>query len=163
MQHVVATRRERGELVESMPEGQDQHSTGDAASIDFDILDRIGDRFASSGRFEDVAFRPPYAPDSVVLAYDAGYYPVAVERAYLRIRWYENDDFNVHYSEQYADGDHWECRWDRHPNDHNDREHFHPPPDAEKPGRDERYPTDWRDVMTMVLRDLDDRIESFWE
>jgi hypothetical protein len=33
------------------------------------------------------------------------YFPAAVERAYLRLRWFENTDFNLHYSEQYDDGD----------------------------------------------------------
>lgn len=163
MQHVVATPPERGERVESMPDERDRTPNGNAASIDFDLLDRIGDRFASDGRFEDVTLRPGYAPDSVILEYAVGYFPVAVEQAYLRVRWYENDDFNVHYSEQYADGEHWECRWDRHPNSHNARDHFHPPPDAQTPGRDERYPTDWRNVLANVLTELDARIQAFWE
>lgn len=86
-----------------------------------------------------------------------------VKRAYLRIQWFETNDFHVHYSEQYGDGTLWECRWDRHPNDHNARDHFHPPPDAATPGEDEDYPSDWRDVSTTVLGELDARIEAFWE
>lgn len=141
----------------------DADPAGGTAPVDFDVLDRIGQRLASSPRFDDVEFRPAYAPDSLVVEYDLGYFPALVERAYLRVRWYENDDFNVHYSEQYGGGDYWECRWDRHPNGHNAREHFHPPPNAETPGLDESYPTDWRDVLTMVLGKLDERIEAFWE
>ena len=146
-----------------MPEGRNSSLSRDATAIDFDTLDRIGQRLASSTRFDDVEFRPPYAPDSVVVEYDLGYFPALVERAYLRIRWFENGDFNVHYSEQYGDGDPWECRWDRHPNDHNNREHFHPPPDAGKPGINESYPGDWRDVLTTILGELDERIKAFWE
>lgn len=134
-----------------------------AASVDYDVLDRIGERLAPSARFDGVELGPEYAPDSLVVEYDLGYFPALLERAHLRIRWYENDDFDVHYAEQYGAGDHWECRWDRHTNDHNAREHFHPPPDAETPGLDESYPTDWRDVLTMVLTNLDERIEAFWE
>jgi hypothetical protein len=85
------------------------------------------------------------------------YFPAAVERAYLRLRWFENTDFNLHYSEQYDDGDQWECRWDRHPSRHNTREYFHPPPDAATPGMDETNPADWYDVLTEVLRALDKR------
>jgi len=78
------------------------------------------------------------------------------------VRWFETDDFSIHYSEQYQTGTAWDCRWDCHPNDHTTREHFHPPPDASTPGEDTTYSTDWRDVLTTVLTRLDDRIEAFW-
>lgn len=150
-----------------MPEKDDgateTSGSREAAPIDFDLLDRTGERLTQSNRFETVELQPEYTPDSLVAEYDLGSFPGLVERAYLRIRWYENDDFNVHYSEQYGHGEDWECRWDRHPNDHNSRDHFHPPPDAETPGVDESYPTDWRDVIGMVLGELDSRIEAFWK
>ena len=149
-----------------MPEDwspNDESDVADVGGIDTDVLERIGQRLEGSDRFSTVVFQPDYAPSSVVADYDVGYFPSAVERAYLRIRWYETDDFNVHYSEQYVDGDHWEWRWDRHPNDHNARSHFHPPPDAAKPGDDAAYARDWRDVLSHVLGDLDDRIKAFWE
>jgi len=131
--------------------------------IDADVLERIGTQLSGSQRFEKVVFQPAYAPNAVVAEYDLGYFPAAVERAYLRISWFDTDNFNVHYSEQYESGELWECRWDRHPNDHNTREHFHPPPDAETPGDDVAHPNDWRDVLSQVLMVLDERIQSFWE
>lgn len=131
--------------------------------VDAEILDRIGAHLARSARFDDVQARPPYAPSAVVADYDLGYFPGGVARASLRIRWFETDDFSVHYSEQYRTNESWECRWDRHPNDHNTREHFHPPPDASTPGEDEGYPDDWREVVAMVLSRLDDRIDAFWD
>jgi hypothetical protein len=131
--------------------------------IDSDVLERIGVQLSGSQRFEKVVSRPAYAPNSVVADYDLGYFPAAVERAYLRISWFDTDDFNIHYSEQYEGGKLWECRWDRHPNDHNTREHFHPPPDAETPGDDAAHPNDWRDVLSQVLTELDEQIQSFWE
>ncbi len=79
-----------------------------------------------------------------------------------QIRWFETDDFSVQYAEQYRTGNSWECRWDRHLNDHNTREHFHPPPDAPTPGEDENYPDEWRDVLAAVLTRLDEQIEAFW-
>lgn len=135
----------------------------DVGGIDTDILKRIGERLKRSHRFSEVVFQPEYAPDSVIAEYDMGYFPSAIDRAYVRIRWYETDDFNVHYSEQYTSGKLWECRWDRHPNEHNTRSHFHPPPDAATPGTDATYTKDWRDVLSQVVRDLDDRIRAFWE
>lgn len=138
----------------------DEPATG---PIDYTNLRRIGRWLESSERFSDVRYRPEYAPESVVAEYDLGYYPAAVERAYLRLRWYETDDFSIHYSEQYGDGEQWECRWDRHPNEHNSRSHFHPPPAAATPGEDASYADDWRDVLTTVLERLDARVRAFWE
>lgn len=130
--------------------------------VDSEILDRISAHLARSARFDDIETRPSYAPNAVVAEYDLGYFPGRVTRAYLQIRWFETDDFNIHYSEQYRSGNSWECRWDRHPNDHNTREHFHPPPDVSTPGEDETYPDEWRDVLATVLTHLDDRINAFW-
>ena len=78
------------------------------------------------------------------------------------VRWFTSDDFGVHYREERPDGD-WECRWDRHPNTHNDRDHYHPPPDAATPGVDESWPGDYRDVVGLVLDRIERRIESLWE
>lgn len=142
-----------------MPEGESD-GTG---SIDSDVLERIGRRLEKSARFSNVEHRPSYAASAVVAEFDVGYFPAHVERAYLRIRWFVTDDFNVHYSEQYHDGNSWECRWDRHPNSHNDREHFHPPPDAATPGEDMMFASDWREVISCVIAELSERIQSFWE
>jgi len=130
--------------------------------IDAEILDRIAAHLARSDRFDDIQTQPKYAPNAVVADYDLGYFPGGVTRAYLRIRWFETDDFSIHYSEQYRTGNKWEWRWDCHPNDHNTREHFHQPPDASTPGADADYSDDWRNVLATVLTDLDDRINAFW-
>ena len=135
----------------------------DRGPVDSELLDRIATHLARSNRFNSIDTRPAYAPNAVIADYDLGYFPNGVTRAYLRIRWFETDDFSIHYSEQYRTGNAWECRWDSHPNDHNTREHFHPPSDASTPGTDAEYPDDWRDVFATVLTRLDDRIEAFWE
>lgn len=131
--------------------------------IDTEILDRIAAHLARSDRFDDVETRPTYAPNAVIADYNLGYFPGGITRAYLQIRWFETDDFSIHYSEQYQSGNSWECRWDRHPNDHNTREHFHPPPDAPTLGDDTNYPNEWRDVLSTVLTRLDSRIKAFWD
>ena len=135
----------------------------DRGPVDSELLDRIATHLARSNRFNSIDTRPAYAPNAVIADYDLGYFPNGVTRAYLRIRWFETDDFSIHYSEQYQTGNVWECRWDSHPNDHNTREHFHPPSDASTPGTDAEYPDDWRDVFATVLTRLDDRIEAFWD
>ena len=142
-----------------MPEGDSDNSGG----IDSDVLERVGRRLRGSARFSNVEYRPSYAPNAVVADFNTGYFPADVERAYLRIRWFVTDDFSVHYSEQYRDGSSWECRWDRHPNSHNDREHFHPPPDAATPGKDMTFARDWREVISRVVSELSERIQSFWK
>lgn len=131
--------------------------------VDPAVLDRIAAHLSRTDRFATVTARPAYAPNAVVAEYDLGYFPGGVTRAYLRIRWFETDDFNVHYAEQYRSGESWECRWDRHPNDHNTRGHVHPPPNAATPGVDEDFADDWRDVLATILTDLDDRIQAFWD
>lgn len=130
--------------------------------IDTALLDRIAARLAGSARFDDVVARPEYAPAAVVADYDLGYFPAGVTRASLRVRWFETDDFSIHSTESYRSGDAWECRWDRHPTDHNTRDHVHPPPDAATPGEDTTHPSDWRDVLATVLTHIDERIEAFW-
>lgn len=131
--------------------------------LDSDLLARIHQRLRGSERFATVDQQPPYAPTAVVAEFDTGYFPTGVERAYLHLRWFETDDFSIQYVEKYRDDETWACRWDRHPNSHNDREHFHPPPDAATPGSDADFATDWRTVLARILSEIDDRIHSFWE
>lgn len=143
--------------------GIDDRNETETAPIDFALLDRIRLRLRDSERFESVDWRPEYAPRSVVFHYDLGYFPSIVEDAYLKVCWRENDDFLVHYEEKYDDGRRWACRWDRHPNDHNARDHYHPPPDADEPCEDDSYSDDWRDVLAFVLREIDDHVKAFWD
>lgn len=93
--------------------------------------------------------------------FDDSRYPPAVEQARLECRWYLNGDFSVHYVEQHRDGMEWQCRWDRHPNPHNDRLHFHPPPDAGDPV-DLDASSHVRDLLPMVLRWVDERVRTVW-
>ena len=83
--------------------------------------------------------------------------------ARFEIRWYRNDDFNVHYQEEWRDSV-WKCRWDRHPNAHNSRDHFHPPPAASRTdAKNAQWPGDHRDVSRLVLDRIEERIETLWE
>ena len=160
MQHDETIVHRRVRPAASMPDDESQTGTG---PLDAEVLGRIARRVDASGRFATVEHSSGSAPTAIVADYDTRYFPAVVDRAFLRIRWYETDDFSIHYSEQYRDRPQWECRWDRHPNNHNTRAHFRPPPDAATPGEDASYPTDWRDVLTRVLNALDDRLQSFWE
>jgi len=79
----------------------DDDTVPEVGGIDTDILEQIGQHLERSNRFAETVFQPEYAPSSVVAEYDMGYFPTALERAYLQVRWYETGDFNIHYSEQY--------------------------------------------------------------
>lgn len=90
------------------------------------------------------------------------FYPLPVDEASLSVRWYTNDDFKIHYQEEHPDHV-WKCRWDRHPNPHNARGHFHPPPDAGTPGEDASSPPDYRDVLRLVFDDVEERFINLWD
>ncbi|MCL9812993.1 hypothetical protein [Natranaeroarchaeum aerophilus] len=136
----------------------DEHS---GAPVDFDRLDVIADRCRTDDRFKDIDRQPAFAPDRIVLTYDPGFYPESVDTARLEIVWYENGDFSVHYHEETIEGS-FDHRWDRHPSEHNARDHIHPGPDAPTPGTDASDPNDWRDVFSLVLEEIEERQRAFW-
>jgi hypothetical protein len=130
------------------------------APIDRAVLERIRSRFAGRRMFESVDL----IEDGKLylrLALSADYYPRETS-ARFEIRWYRNDDFTIHYQEQHQESV-WKCRWDRHPNSHNSRDHFHPPPAASRTNaEDAQWPPDHRDVCRLVLDRIEARIETLW-
>jgi hypothetical protein len=131
------------------------------APIDRSVLERIRARFAGSRMFESAALvegeklhlRAKLSDD---------YYPSEVSGRF-EIRWYRNDDFNFHYQEERQDSM-WMCRWDRHPNAHNSRDHFYLPPAASHTdAEDAQWPADHRDMSQLVLGCIEERIETLWE
>jgi len=137
---------------------------GESAPVDHEVLDDIKSRLAKSDFFTGIEAEPEDNPDSLICYINTGYYPAGIEEVYLKIVWRENDDFSMHYRELYRNGDAWECRWDRHPNDHNDRSHYHPGPDPTTvEATDTSHPHDWRDVLTQVLDEIQTRVEEFWD
>lgn len=131
------------------------------ASIDFDRLDIIEERLATDERFARIEREPQFAPDRLVCVYDTRFYPSTVSVARLEVGWYEDGDFSIHYHEDHDQGE-LDHRWDRHPSDHNIREHVHPGPDAPTPGDDASHPEDWRDVLSEILTEIEIRQRGFW-
>lgn len=134
---------------------------GSTAPIDRAVLEYLRGRFEATSQVGTATITDDEGHLELRVEFDAAYYPADSTDAALSVRWYANDDFAVHYREKRPDGD-WECRWDRHPNTHNSRSHFHPPPDAATPGEDRHWPTDVRDVIETVLDDVEERIEALW-
>ena len=147
-----------------MTEGEDHSGSSDSVSgapVDFDRLEVIRDRLATDDRFVRIEERPEFAPDRVVCVYEPRFYPETVESAQLEIVWYENGDFSLHYHEEHEAGA-FGHRWDRHPSDHNERDHVHPGPDAPTPVDDADHPEDWRDVLSTALAEIEERQRAFW-
>ena len=42
------------------------------------------------------------------------------------------------------------------------RDHFHPPPTAPTPGEDASWPADHRDIVALVLDEIEDRVATLW-
>ena len=97
-------------------------------------------------------------PRELCAAADTDRFPPSVEAARLDVRWFTTGDFSIHYVETAADGDRWECRWDRHPNRHNDRCHFHRPPTGDDIVDLELSSTHPIDVLSTVVAALEQRI-----
>lgn len=131
------------------------------APIDRSVLERLRTRFDGSRTFESAEVVEEEKLHLCVELSD-DYYPDR-RSAHIEIRWYRNDDINIHYHENRQDST-WRCRWDRHPNAHNARDHFHPPPAASRSdAKDAQWPTDHRDLSRLVLDRIEERIETLWE
>ncbi|RCU46455.1 hypothetical protein DU504_03510 [Haloplanus salinus] len=118
---------------------------------------------ASDSLVAETTFDPDaYEPRLLRGHLDAEQYPSSVTASRLDIRWFTTGDFSFHYAEHHEGGEHWECRWDRHPNAHDTRLHFHEPPSAtEVVGLDlpVRHPLD---VYSTVLTAIATRVKTLW-
>jgi len=135
---------------------------GSPAPIDRPILEFLQTRLQATRQVSHTAITDASGHLELQVVFASSYYPASVDDATLTVRWYTNDDFTIHYREVHSE-DTWECRWDRHPNPHNTRDHFHPPPIAPTPGDDDSWPTDHRDVLQLVLDEIEDRIAALWD
>ena len=132
------------------------------APIDRPVLEFLQTRLQATAQVARATITDSSGHLELYVTLVPSYYPETVEEASLTVRWYTNDDFKIHYREVHPDHA-WECRWDRHPNPHNTRDHFHPPPTAPTPGEDSSWPSDHRDVLRVVLDTVEERITSLWD
>lgn len=141
------------------PAGSGSTST---ASIDRSILESLLTRLQTIDQVAQATIRDERGHLEPSVTLKPAYYPRTVTEASPSVRRYTNDAFKIHYREVHQ-GDTWECRWDRHPNPHNTRDHFHPPPTAPTPGIDDAWTTDHREVHSSVLDGIEERIRTLWE
>jgi hypothetical protein len=135
---------------------------GSPAPIDRPILTFLQTRLQQTQQVQEAALTNASGHLELRVAFASAYYPSPVEEATLTVRWYTNDDFKLHYREERSDHA-WACRWDRHPNPHKTRDHFHPLPAAQTPGEDATWPAHHRDIVARVLDEIEDRITALWE
>ena len=121
-------------------------------------------QFAATPLVAETAFEPRATePRRLLATLDADAFPPAVSTATLDIRWFTTGDFSIHYVETMTDDERWECRWDRHPNPHNTRLHFHTPPDCSTVRDLSLESTHPIDVSTTVVAALQQRLADHWD
>ncbi|OYR43161.1 hypothetical protein DJ82_00655 [Halorubrum sp. Ib24] len=103
-----------------------------------------------------------YEPRLLTATLDTERYPHTVTDARIDIRWFTTSDFSFHYVETRGDNTHWECRWDRHPNTHNTRLHFHQPPTGTEVSNLDLTSLHPLNVYSTVFEVIEQRIESLW-
>lgn len=130
---------------------------------DRQTLRLLEQQLASDALVVETRFEPePYEPRLLQVELDTHRYPEPVTAVRVDIRWFTTDDFSLHYIEQWAAGSSWECRWDRHPNPHNTRTHFHEPPTGTEITNLELSSLHPLEVYATVFTAIEQRIESLW-
>ena len=81
--------------------------------------------------------------------------------ARVDVRWFATGDFSIHYVEDRGD-DRWECRWDRHPNAHDARVHFHEPPTGAEVSALDLPSLPPLEVYSTAFDAIERRVESLW-
>jgi hypothetical protein len=130
----------------------------DSGPLDVATLRTLARQAESHPLVDGWAFQPDaVSPRVLELHLDVAQYPTTVDEARFDVRWFETDDYTVHYLETWADGV-WQCRWDRHPKPDTPRAHFHPPPDADGVEPSDLDGTHYLDVLFALLDWASDRV-----
>lgn len=133
-------------------------------SVDEETLRYLGRAFGRRPEVRHTSLFPSNKQERLVVTLETGYYPDRVDGVSIEIRAYTNSEFHVSYIESHS-GDRQRCRWDRHDQPHNSRDHYHPLPDASTAAAvDREYATDLtRVVETDVLPWVDNRVGVLWD
>lgn len=138
---------------------------GDGATgpPDRETLRLIERRLADDQLIATTGFEPDsYEPQLLRAACDMDRYPPAIDTARLDIRWFTTGDFSIHYLETTVESEQWECRWDRHPNPHSSRLHFHQPPTGDESTDLTLASLHPLDVVSTVLAAVEHRLTEHW-
>jgi hypothetical protein len=135
-----------------------------ARTIDEETLRYLARVLAGQSEVRGTSLFPANKQESLLVSLNPAYYPAPIEEVWLELRVYTNGDFHVSYIENYM-GERRRCRWDRHDQDHNARDHFHTFPTASTAGAQDRtFPADVTALLeTIVLPWVEDRLGTIWE
>lgn len=134
-----------------------------ADELNEELMRSIGARLGEQPFVDTVRKFPLEKPDRVVATFQESFYPDPVSTAWLELRIRLNDDLNVIYVEDWG-GERWLCRWDRHENDHNAREHFHPPPAVtSQTAVDIDLPREPHRAVLTAFEFIEERIQDLWQ
>ncbi|MEZ3163808.1 hypothetical protein ABNG03_03915 [Halorubrum sp. RMP-47] len=133
-------------------------------SLDEATLRYLNRAFGRRDEVRQTSLFPTNKPERLVVTLDTDSYPEGIDAVSLELRTYTNGDFHVSYHEARA-GDRRRCRWDRHDQPHNARDHYHPLPDAGTAATvDQSYATDLTQAIEQtVLPWVDKRVGTLWE
>lgn len=132
-------------------------------TLDEALLRTVAKRLGDLTLVETVSVFPNSSPESVIARFDDQYYPPWMDQVSLELRIYLGGASYITYREEW-NGQAWMCRWDRHENPHNTRDHFHQPPNAEtQDAVDREYPDDFLEMLNRVLEYVDDRVGAVWD
>ncbi|QAU12215.1 hypothetical protein EKH57_05450 [Halorubrum sp. BOL3-1] len=133
-------------------------------SVDAETLRYLGHAFGRRPEVHHTSLFPSNKLESLVVTLDADYYPEDIDDVSIELRAYTNGDFHVSYLESQS-RERRRCRWDRHDQPHNTRDHFNPLPDASTAAAvDRSYAPDLTHVVEeTALPWIDDRVGELWE
>ncbi|QAU12225.1 hypothetical protein EKH57_05540 [Halorubrum sp. BOL3-1] len=136
---------------------------GSTGPPDRQILQLFERRLSSHPLVSTTAFDPGrFEPRRLQIRLDSEQFPDTVSVTRLDIQWFTTDDFSIHYVESHTTETEWECRWDRHPNEHNTRLHFHRPPNSDDVTDLSLDSTHPMDVYATVLAAVEQRLANCW-
>lgn len=137
---------------------------GGGRRVDEETLRYLAGVLGAQSEVSGTSLFPTSKQETLVVSLDTRYYPARIQAVRLELRAYTNGDSHVSYIEDYL-GEVRQCRWDRHTQDHNTRDHFHPFPSASTvEGEDREFPdTIFELIQTAVLPWVQERLGDVWE
>jgi hypothetical protein len=123
--------------------------------------------FSNSPKNKFVVKSKTQSITEVKLILDTNYYPKPVTDAHIIVNHSKNkkSSTSITYIEDWS-GESWKCRWGRHSNTHNSRDHFHYPPDAGSNTNPRAYDANYGKNVQMVKVPADfimKRVNYLWK
>ncbi|WP_227357556.1 hypothetical protein [Haladaptatus salinisoli] len=127
------------------------NETDETQSVDEELLRYLARVLASLDEVQTTSLFPANKQETLLIHLNADYSPDTIGNVRLELRVYTNGNFHVLYIETYV-GEIRRCRWDRHEQNHNTQDHFHPFPAAGTSDAENRdFPTDVTALLKTVV------------